>query len=144
MANTCGGLLVYGVSDDLDPYGIDSASVDTRMYGQWLRNHVRPYLADVDYLELTSADEQRSFLLVNVPASEFAPHAVTGTAARDKQQNAFVVPYRDGDHTAWMEEHQIARAYRERFTGQQRHDQGLTDLWTATRDLVIEPASDEA
>jgi hypothetical protein len=79
-----------------------------------------------------------------VPAGEFAPHSVTGTAARDKQQNAFVVPYRDGDHTAWMEEHQVARAYRERFAGQQRHDQALTDLWTAARDLVVEPVGEEA
>ncbi|MEV5720381.1 ATP-binding protein [Amycolatopsis mediterranei] len=144
MANTRGGLLVYGVSNDLQPNGIDPAAVDTRTYGQWLRNHVRPFLADVDYLLLTSSDEQKSFLVVDVPASEFAPHSVAGTAARDKDQNAFVVPYRDRDHTAWMEEHQITRAYRDRFAGQQRHDQALSDLWTAARDLVVEPVGEEA
>ncbi|MEU4253493.1 ATP-binding protein [Amycolatopsis sp. NPDC026612] len=144
MANTRGGLLIYGVSDDLELDGIDPAAADVRKYGQWLRNHVRPFLVDVDYLVLTSPSEQKSFLVVDVPASEFAPHSVTGTAARDKDQNAFVVPYRDHDHTAWMEEHQIARAYRERFAGQQRHDQALSALWAAARDLVVEPVGEEA
>jgi hypothetical protein len=144
MANTRGGLLVYGVSDDLKLRGINPAAADVRRYGQWLRNHVRPFLSDVDYLVLKSSDEQKAVLVVDVPASESAPHSVTGTAARDKQQNAFVTPYRDGDHTAWMEEHQLARAYRDRFAGQQRHDQALTDLWNAARDLLVEPVGEEA
>ncbi|GLY40427.1 hypothetical protein Amsp01_064500 [Amycolatopsis sp. NBRC 101858] len=83
MANTRGGLLIYGVSDKLELRGVDLASVDVRMYGQWLRNHVRPFLGGVDYLELKTPDEQKTVLVVDVPASEFAPHSVTGTAARD-------------------------------------------------------------
>ncbi|MFG2133006.1 hypothetical protein ACGFNV_35120 [Streptomyces sp. NPDC048751] len=57
-----------------------------------------------------------SVLVVDVPASEMAPHFVYGTAARDKEQQAAVIPYRDNDHTAWMAEHQIERACRGRFT----------------------------
>ena len=52
-----------------------------------------PFLADVNYLVLTSAGEQKSFLMVGVSASEFAPHSVTGTAARDKDQNALIHEY---------------------------------------------------
>jgi hypothetical protein len=55
-----------------------------------------------------------------------APHHVYGTAAKDKDQQAAVVPYRDRDHTAWMAEHQIERAYRDRFTRAQ-HAQEETD-----------------
>jgi hypothetical protein len=139
MANTRGGLLVYGVSDDKVLKGIDATAVAPGTYGQWLRNHVRPFLTGVSYEVLVSADGTPAVLLVEVAPSEFAPHSVTGTAARDKQQNAFVVPFRDGDHTAWMEEHQIARAYRDRFAGQERHDEALVSAWTATHDLLVEP-----
>ncbi|MGW5905830.1 hypothetical protein ACWFQ6_29210 [Streptomyces althioticus] len=44
----------------------------------------------------------RSVLVADVPASPMAPHLVYGTAARDKDQQAAVAPYRDRDHTAWM------------------------------------------
>jgi predicted HTH transcriptional regulator len=74
MANTRGGLLVYGVSDDKEMRGIDTPAVDPFRYGQWLRNHVRPFLADVRYEVLRSADQSVAVLVVEVPASEFAPH----------------------------------------------------------------------
>jgi hypothetical protein len=144
LANTRGGLLVFGVSDDIQLKGVDPTAVNAQTYAQWLRNHVRPFLPDVGYTVLTSTDGAMSVLVVDIPASESAPHSVTGTAARDKEQNAFVVPYRDHSHTAWMEEHQIARAYRDRFTSQERHDQALTRTWDSVRDLVVIPDSDDA
>ncbi|MFI5590081.1 helix-turn-helix domain-containing protein [Amycolatopsis sp. NPDC051758] len=139
MANTRGGLLIYGVTDDHRLEGIDADAVDDRQYGQWLRNHVRPFLADVRCTVLRSPDAAKAVLVVEVPASELAPHSVMGTSARDKQQNAFVVPYRDGDHTAWMEEHQIARVYRDRFTAQERYGEELRNLWDSTHALVVQP-----
>ncbi len=144
MANTRGGLLVYGVADDKTLKGIDADAVDDRQYAQWLRNHVRPFLTGVTYEVMQAADQSAAVLVVEVAASEFAPHSVTGTAARDKQQNAFVVPFRDGDHTAWMEEHQIARTYRDRFASQERHDRALAKAWNATHELLVDPLGDDA
>ncbi|MFC8393103.1 helix-turn-helix domain-containing protein [Streptomyces sp. NPDC057238] len=127
MANTRGGLLVYGVTDKTTvPVGIDPDEVNEQQYAQWIRNHVQPYLPDLTFTALTSPDGQLSFLAIDVPASPMAPHHVYGTAAKDKDQQAAVVPYRDRDHTAWMAEHQIERAYRERFTRTQ-HAQDETD-----------------
>jgi hypothetical protein len=127
MANTRGGLLIYGVTDqDTEPVGIDPDQVNTQQYAQWIRNHVQPYLPDVTFTVLPAADGAMSFLVIDVPASPMAPHHVYGTAAKDKDQQASVVPYRDRDHTAWMAEHQIERAYRDRFTRAQ-HAQKETD-----------------
>ncbi|MEV5355771.1 ATP-binding protein [Streptomyces sp. NPDC052693] len=127
MANTRGGLLIYGVTDKTTvPVGIDPSEVNPQQYAQWIRNHVQPYLPDLTFTTLTSPDRQLSFLVIDVPASPMAPHHVYGTAAKDKDQQAAVVPYRDRDHTAWMAEHQIERAYRERFTRTQ-HAQDETD-----------------
>ncbi|MFI9262240.1 helix-turn-helix domain-containing protein [Streptomyces sioyaensis] len=114
MANTRGGLLVFGVQDKtIELVGVP-VGANTEQYHQWVRNHVHPYLPDLDMFELSDGD--KTVLVVDVPASESAPHLVYGTAARDKEQQAAVVPYRDNDHTAWMAEHQIERAYRERFS----------------------------
>ncbi|MBJ6613790.1 hypothetical protein NC658_32945 [Streptomyces griseoincarnatus] len=116
--------------------GIDPDEVNRQQYAQWIRNHVQPYLPDLDILELT--DGTKTVLVVDVPASEMAPHFVYGGAARDKEQQTVVVPYRDDGHTAWMAEHQIERAYRDRFArvGQteeeiQRHIDFTTQTITA-------------
>ncbi|MFD8779216.1 helix-turn-helix domain-containing protein [Streptomyces sp. NPDC059916] len=113
MANTRGGLLVFGVQDKTIKLVGVPVGANTEQYHQWIRNHVHPYLPDLDMVELTDGD--KTVLVIDVPASESAPHLVYGTAARDKEQQAAVVPYRANDHTAWMAEHQLERAYRERF-----------------------------
>ncbi|MFJ5726433.1 helix-turn-helix domain-containing protein [Streptomyces sp. NPDC093149] len=113
MANTRGGLLIYGVTNDHKIKGVDWEKADLRQYAQWVRNHVHPYLPDLVMFPLT--DGATTLLVVDVPASEMAPHLVHGRSDKDKEQQAFTVPYRDRDHTAWMAEHQIERAYRDRF-----------------------------
>ncbi|MFJ9891605.1 helix-turn-helix domain-containing protein [Streptomyces sp. NPDC091287] len=136
MANTRGGLLIYGVADNHEIIGIDWEKADLRQYAQWVRNHVHPYLPDLVMFPLT--DGATTLLVVDVPASEMAPHLIHGRSDKDKEQQAFTVPYRDRDHTAWMAEHQIERAYRDRFTrtdsaeeALRRHSDFLTRTITA-------------
>ncbi|WP_326756856.1 ATP-binding protein [Streptomyces hirsutus] len=146
MANTRGGLLIYGVTDqDTKPVGIDPGDVNEQQYRQWIRNHVQPYLTDIAIDVLPSHDGALSFLVIDVPASPMAPHHVYGTAAKDKDQQAAVVPHRDRDHTAWMAEHQIERAYRDRFTRAQ-HAQEETDrlLAHALENVLAEQAEPSA
>ncbi|MFI0596719.1 helix-turn-helix domain-containing protein [Streptomyces griseus] len=133
MANTRGGLLIYGVADNHEIIGIDREEADLRQYAQWVRNHVHPYLPDLVMYPLT--DGATTLLVVDVPASEMAPHLVHGRSDKDKEQQAFTVPYRDRDHTAWMAEHQIERAYRDRFTRADRAEEALrqhSDFLTRT------------
>ncbi|MDX3342547.1 ATP-binding protein [Streptomyces baarnensis] len=133
MANTRGGLLIYGVADNHEIIGIDREKADLRQYAQWVRNHVHPYLPDLVMYPLT--DGATTLLVVDVPASEMAPHLVHGRSDKDKEQQAFTVPYRDRDHTAWMAEHQIERAYRDRFTRADRAEEALrqhSDFLTRT------------
>ncbi|MEV0695488.1 ATP-binding protein [Streptomyces sp. NPDC050388] len=137
MANTRGGLISFGVRDTTcELVGIDPDEANTEQYGQWVRNHVQPYLADLTLTLLTSPDGARSVLVADVPASPMAPHLVYGTAARDKDQQAAVAPYRDRDHTAWTAEHQLERAYRDRFTRAQRAEDELQQILAHARDTV--------
>ncbi|MEV7899478.1 AlbA family DNA-binding domain-containing protein [Streptomyces cyaneofuscatus] len=133
MANTRGGLLIYGVANDHKVVGVDWDKADLRQYAQWVRNHVHPYLPDLAMFRLS--DGAKTLLVVDVPASEMAPHLVHGRSDKDKEQQAFTVPYRDRDHTAWMAEHQIERAYRDRFTRTGSAEDALrqhTDFLTRT------------
>ncbi|MEV0650000.1 ATP-binding protein [Phytomonospora sp. NPDC050363] len=128
MANTRGGLLVYGVSDAIEYEGIDVAVARQQVatYAQWLRNHVQPYLAGVDFAFLEPQPATgKGLMLVHVPASPAAPHLVYGGTDKEKSQLAFVPPWRDRDHTAWMSQAQLERAYADRFA---RADQIAVDL----------------
>jgi hypothetical protein len=136
MANTRGGLIVYGVTDEPVTFkGIGKADANPTQYAQWVRNHVQPYLAGLELYFVESADGSEIVLVVDVPASELAPHAVDFEPTRDraKSQRATVTPYRDGPHTEWMAEHQIARAYAERLSQAAQWQAAFNELrdWTA-------------
>ncbi|MEU3297907.1 ATP-binding protein [Streptomyces longwoodensis] len=146
MANTRGGLIIFGVRDaTFELVGIDPDKANIEQYAQWVRNHVQPYLPDLTFTTLTSADGVTSVLVADVPASPMAPHLVYGTATRDKDQQAAVAPYRDRDHTAWMAEHQLERAYRDRFTRAQRAEDETHRLLAHAQETVAaqhkEPAA---
>ncbi|TXR99674.1 hypothetical protein EAO73_27195 [Streptomyces sp. col6] len=68
MADTRGGLLIYGVANDHTVIGVDWEKADLRQYSQWVRNHVHPYLPDLVMFRLTDGAE--SLVVVDVPASE--------------------------------------------------------------------------
>ncbi|MGW2790684.1 AlbA family DNA-binding domain-containing protein [Streptomyces sp. NPDC001251] len=145
MANTRGGLLVFGVVDKTtDLVGIDPAQVNVQQYAQWVRNHVQPYLPDLSFQVLTSDNGTISVLVVDVPASEMAPHLVSGTAAKDKDERASVIPYRDHDHTAWMNEAQLERAYRDRFARRDDAEKEVQHLLNFTAEGAFVDAQQSA
>ncbi|MFE9812740.1 helix-turn-helix domain-containing protein [Streptomyces sp. NPDC005548] len=74
MANTRGGLLIYGVSDDINMAGLDLSTVDDKQLGQWLRVHLQPTVNGVSYLKLEATDGSGKDVLVVDAPSETAPH----------------------------------------------------------------------
>ncbi|UXY32173.1 AlbA family DNA-binding domain-containing protein [Streptomyces sp. HUAS TT20] len=138
MANTRGGLLVYGVSDDITMAGIDLAKVNDKQLGQWLRVHLQPTVSGVSYLPLPATDGSgKDVLVVDVPASEMAPHFLYGWQQKDKDKTTFNAPFRHRDDTDYMPEHQIALAYRDRFARQAAAEAALEQHLRHTTDLVL-------
>ncbi|MGF0168826.1 AlbA family DNA-binding domain-containing protein [Streptomyces koyangensis] len=138
MANTRGGLLVYGVSDTVDMVGVDLNQVNDKQLGQWLRVHLQPTVSGVSYLKLPATDGSgKDTLVVDVPASEMAPHFLYGWQQKDKDKTTFNAPYRHRDDTDYMAEHQIALAYRGRFTRQQTAEAAVEQHLRNTTDLVL-------
>jgi hypothetical protein len=60
MANTRGGLIIFGVQDTTcELTGIDPAEVKPEQYAQWIRSHVHPSLSGLTFTTLTSPDKGR-------------------------------------------------------------------------------------
>ncbi|OXM45357.1 AlbA family DNA-binding domain-containing protein [Amycolatopsis alba] len=115
MANTGGGLIVYGVSEDADEradelLGVANGKAERQTLHSYAARWVRPLIGD---LAIESLDDGRGgpgLIVVFVTASPDAPHVVV------YENNRMGVPYRYGPHTNWMSEHELERAYRDRFS----------------------------
>ncbi|WP_207564002.1 AlbA family DNA-binding domain-containing protein [Streptomyces sp. CA-256286] len=137
MANARGGLLIYGVRNDRKITGVDLNAVHTEHLFKWLRANTQPYVAGVDAYTLSSEDGRLSVLVVDVPASAMAPHFILGSTQREKEIRAFAVPFRYSDHTGWLAEHEIDRAYRDRFARHAAADQALERHLDRVREVVL-------
>ncbi|WP_439659413.1 AlbA family DNA-binding domain-containing protein [Lentzea sp. HUAS TT2] len=112
MANSRGGLIVYGVRE-VDERAVGLTPVPTgERERQRLRalatSHIRPLVAGLEITALDDGSPDEGLLIVSVPPSPDAPHVVG-------ERNEMGVPFRHGPHTEWMSEHQLERAYRDRF-----------------------------
>ncbi|MEU1690009.1 ATP-binding protein [Streptomyces hirsutus] len=137
MANTRGGLLVYGVSDAVELVGVDLDKIDEKKLAQWLRVYLQPVVTGVSYLKLPATDGSgKDVFVVDVPASETAPHFLYGWQQKDKDKTTFNAPFRHRDDTAYMPEHQIAAAYQARFARQDAAEAALDKHVRHTTDLI--------
>ncbi|MWA14595.1 AlbA family DNA-binding domain-containing protein [Streptomyces sp. BA2] len=138
MANTRGGLLVYGVSDQIELVGVDLAMVDKKQMLSAVRNGIQPYISGVDFIELPApGGGGPDFLVVDIPPSEMAPHFQYGWEQKDKDRVTFNAPYRINDDTFYMTEHQVARAYQDRFTRRVTADALLKERLVQATEIVL-------
>lgn len=118
FANARGGVLVVGVTERNKkatarrPLATGTHEAKEQWIGQALRNHVTPLPAI--HVRTVHADDGY-FLLVAVPPSADAPHAVTGR--RGDEKRCFWFPRRHIADTVWLTEHEVADIYRRRFLG---------------------------
>ncbi|WP_229697655.1 AlbA family DNA-binding domain-containing protein [Streptomyces lasiicapitis] len=143
MANTRGGLLVYGVSDQVELVGIDLAKANTEQILATVHSGIQPYISGVDVIRLPApGGEGPDVLVIDVPPSEMAPHFQYGWEQKDKGRVTFNAPYRIGDTSAYMSEHHVARAYQERFARQSAADALLKERLAEATETVLSESED--
>ncbi|XVS64680.1 AlbA family DNA-binding domain-containing protein [Actinosynnema sp. CA-299493] len=116
MANTRGGLIVFGVSENAERadelVGVPNDEGERQRLRSYALRWVRPVISE---LVIESLDDEENggpgLIVVFVPPSPDAPHVVG-------EKNEMGVPYRSGPHTNWMSEAELERAYRDRFARQ--------------------------
>lgn len=129
MANSGGGMLVFGVRDSdsrvSEAPGVAPEFV-TDTYVRDLRrvalNRVSPPILNLAVV--TTTDGARHGLAVIVPPSLEVPHLIF-------VGDSFRAPYRVGPDTAFMSERMLERAYRERFSVRQQREEELVSQLSA-------------
>jgi hypothetical protein len=124
MGNSRGGLLVIGIEQDAQACAKNATPVPisdaiTTQMEQILRARVVPWLADVTIRPVPlTGTPGTGFYLIATPRSPLAPHAVR-TQGPSKPRYAYA--HRAGTTTRWLEETEIADAYRNRFRLAEEH-----------------------
>lgn len=140
MANTRGGLIVFGVGEQRGTGQaaslIDQGSIKED-YLRFVRATAMTRIQPGVSVEITLlAGEVGTALAVKVPVSEQAPHLVSNGV------QWLAAPYRLGPHTHWMNEAQLARAYADRFDRGHRQAGSLQEDVADTAELLdVEAAS---
>jgi hypothetical protein len=122
LANARGGLIIIGIIEDSQgcAESLSEVAVSDKKIGQMyngLRARVVPYLPDIWINNLeTATGSANGYVLIAVPGSTMAPHAVRMTS---RPQYSFA--RRLGRTTAWLEESEIAALYRNRFRLAEEH-----------------------
>ncbi|WP_448062258.1 AlbA family DNA-binding domain-containing protein [Cellulomonas hominis] len=114
LANTAGGVIVLGIAEDnqaraVDAPGVEVSDAEVARMRQIVAAGVSP-LPSFDIITVLDEPESgHGFLLVAVPRSVLAPHAVL-------VNESLRFPTRNGATTRYLSEPEVAAAYRARLT----------------------------
>lgn len=123
FANHAGGVIFIGVRDEADvavearPTVVDPAALEQRMRLALANFSAPPPRFKLVAIEAELGDH---YLALVVPPSSSAPHAVRGPTGNARRPLHY--PVRDGAHTRWLLEHEVADRFRSRFSGRAELD----------------------
>ena len=136
MANSGGGVLVYGMAEDkqgcahaLEPVALDQSEQRIR---EVVASRVFP-LPEVSLfpVAVSGAQPGTGCHIIAIPPSSMAPHAM-----RLNERPSFAYAVRNGTTTLYLSETGIAERYRSRFALAQDRVRQLADVSTSGRALV--------
>lgn len=121
FANAVGGLIIVGISESNHlPSGFSNQQpndADRRRVISTLVDRLAPFVSDIEIGLIGAPDGSAGCLLILVPPSSQAPHAVTSTTAGGpKVADGLWWPVREGTQTRWLREAELASRYRDRFS----------------------------
>lgn len=115
FANSRGGLLALGVAEDKGCASfakpVDISDPRQRHIQQVMTGRIDPFIHGVELRAIPTPQPGHGFLLISVPASSKAPHAVVDPGDEGKMS----FPVRAGSTTRWLAEHELSVRYADRF-----------------------------
>lgn len=130
FANATGGVIIVGVADDKKtalPTRAVETSIEDRIL-RWIRETASTNIAPLPNFDIVPVPSHNNpasgFIIIAVPRSAAAPHAVFDPASR----RALAYPRRHGRTTTWLPETMVATAYRERFSGARAREDRLNKV----------------
>lgn len=136
MANSGGGMVVYGVDETRHSDQSVASSIcdvgtitDSTLtpIRQTASNLIYPPITDLELVPLASASLSDHVLVVLVPDSPDAPHLIHPAKG---QNDWFAAPWRNGPTTEWMKERSLARAFVDRDLRRKAVEDDLNSLWS--------------
>lgn len=134
MANSGGGMIVYGVGEKTTDgrtvagsltTGLNVSSDDEKRIHQVAFSSVQPPVVGLELRSLSPKDRpEDSVLVLKIPDSLDAPHLVVAKG----DGGYFQAPWRSGPETFFMSERQLADAYRRREQSRREQVAELDDL----------------
>ena len=114
MANSGGGWIFFGVQEEektgkaqeIHPIDWDSSEEQKLYQTAW--NRIQPPVMGIDFFPIADNDG-KVVLAMRVPGSTRTPHFAMNDSG------FFRVPIRNGSHTTYLDEHEIEKAYQQRF-----------------------------
>lgn len=142
MANSGGGMIVYGI-DETRTAGTSAAErvvavgpvneTTTRDIRRVAGNLIYPPVVGLELIPLApDGDADAGVLALLVPDSADRPHLIHPANGAEW----FAAPYRHGPDTEWMVERQISAAYTERETGRRRRAQEFDERFDEFTDSL--------
>jgi hypothetical protein len=136
LANTAGGMIVLGIAEDEHARasatpGVEVTDAEIARMQQIVASIVSPMpMFDVlRVLDDGANAESQGFILVAVPRSPSAPHAVL-------VGNSLRYPRRNGSTTRYLSEPEVAAAYRERDRGATQQSDRIAQVEQAAQDRL--------
>jgi hypothetical protein len=126
LANTAGGLIILGIQEDNQARAAAATAVavaeaEELRIRQIVASKVTPLPVFDVFRREDPAKPGLGFILIAVPRSPLAPHAVL-------IDDALRYPRRNGATTRYLSEPEVAAAYRERFTAVRRQEDRVREV----------------
>lgn len=131
MANSGGGMIVYGVEESQSRAigRCDAGACDERYESTYRRVAINKISPPVFGLKFDYLGDEKRGISIEVPASSDVPHLV-------QYKDHFGAPVRNGSDTVWMNERQIEAMYRTRFDERRRAAETLDGYYAEAAEQI--------
>ncbi|ROR74428.1 AlbA family DNA-binding domain-containing protein [Bogoriella caseilytica] len=135
MANAGGGWFLFGITDDDDEAasapGVSWSDGEAQRLRDVAYNLIAPPVVGVEFHPIPRGGAD-PVVAMRIPSTSERPHF----ARSKKVEEGLVAPLRNGPHTVFMSEAQIADQYRQRFQRARERREELEEAYRATADWL--------